>query len=378
MPCIAIGPDEEEEDEDATGEDEEFANCPDQETSVLSCVSSAELQSSDTVEASCWRNKLVVFLEIDGVLNKTPNVNMVVIEKACCINLKRLLKQSQAEIVLTTKWRRHSQYIAEVLSNLDAFPAHLKDRSDLEKAPWHANRQRRDLEILQWIGSHRDIAGWVALDTRDLCLQASAQRMEGHTVRINTLDGLTGNDVDRALEILGCSTQKHSSHDGGYKAPSSKAGVNSSSSSYAVSEGPVIEIQTGGLIVADMQSSSFVPVDPSQQEPEMVTQSTARCQSLHAMQKGFSGKVDSQLSMEGDSMAKAADPCNLEGCRTLQDLLNILPVYTGEGAGKDPQLPSVPEDDIEPKDAVIQFPRCDESRDEYEAALQAARHKFGS
>merc|ERR1712182_106418 len=103
--------------------------------------------------------------DIDGVLNTKPDPRQVLVERMPCMHLRRLIDASEAEIVLTSSWRRHHGYILEILKNFDALP---DSRTELHRAPLNASSDRRDLEILQWITSHRDVAGWVALDGRDL------------------------------------------------------------------------------------------------------------------------------------------------------------------------------------------------------------------
>jgi hypothetical protein len=216
MPSIAIGPEEEEE------EDEEEGQAPESTVWATSCAlggrstvvagaddddeESSEPEATPSSAPSAWHNKRFIFLEIDGILNTRPEPRMIFVEKALCKQLRRLLDTSGAEIVLTTSWRRHHEYISEVLYNFGALPDH---GMELHRAPWNANPERRDLEILQWVSAHPGIAGWVALDARDLLRFPSAPRLQGHTIQINPLEGLTGDVVTSALQALGCQSGKN-------------------------------------------------------------------------------------------------------------------------------------------------------------------------
>ena len=61
----------------------------------------------------------VIFLDIDGVLNRTVKAAQVVVVPELVARLKRICDETGAQIVLSTFWRAFDSYIAYVLSRHD-------------------------------------------------------------------------------------------------------------------------------------------------------------------------------------------------------------------------------------------------------------------
>ena len=57
----------------------------------------------------------VVFLDIDGVLNRHMHAKFIALEEECVANFKRLVEAADAQIVLSTFWRNFDSYIAYIL-----------------------------------------------------------------------------------------------------------------------------------------------------------------------------------------------------------------------------------------------------------------------
>lgn len=152
----------------------------------------------------------IVFLDIDGVLNTRPDPRMMLLEGGPCAMLRRLLQASGAQVVLATPWRGHAAYVCEALANFGVFGepeegAASVEPPRLECTPQHGDGSRRDLEILHWLRARRGkVLAWVALDASDLITQNSANRFEGHLVRPASGQCLGPDDVRAALEHLGC------------------------------------------------------------------------------------------------------------------------------------------------------------------------------
>jgi len=347
MPCIAIGPDDEEEDASpsavlwttscATGSGSvvsENASSISQEhwnlkSSFQRPAEQEEVQDDVSPAVSQFFKKRVVFLEIDGILNTRPDPRMILVDKVLCLQLRRLLDASKAEVVLTTRWRKHHEYIAEILTNFGALP---ENRRELHRAPWNANPQRRDLEILQFVNAHRDIAAWVALDARDLLRFPSAARMQGHTIQVNPIEGLTGDNVAEALRALGCHPDG-SDVDCPVILEASEAGLPGGQPSPSVASGtPACEAVSRGA-----GSSSGAPF------------------SLDTTEGGLSTLLGLGSAWDGE----------LGGM--MKDLLKNMPRPEGAEGG---QL-SGP---LAKKE--VQFPKSDSSRAEFEAVLAAAKDKF--
>lgn len=151
--------------------------------------------------------RLVVFTDLDGVLNTKPDPRLILLEPALCQRMRRLLDASGATVVLTTPWRRHHGYIAHAMANFGVLREEGSSMpAELERTPRLADAKRKDLEILHWLRSRPagDVRSWVALDTADLLRFPSADRLRGHTIRVRPDMGLSDNDVQEALRLLGC------------------------------------------------------------------------------------------------------------------------------------------------------------------------------
>ena len=193
MPSIAIGPRDEEE---AAHADEE-AREEVQET--------IEDEAEEEVPPAPPRTPhlRVLFSDVEGVLAPRPDPRILTVSKSQCVFLRRLLQRTGAQLVLTTAWRRHQAYVVEVLDNFGAFEGSAS-KQGVETTPFNADPSRRDLEILQWLNSHRgEVMSWAVLDTRDLLGFASAPRLQGHVIQVDAEKGLQPEHVDAAAAILG-------------------------------------------------------------------------------------------------------------------------------------------------------------------------------
>eukprot|EP00931_Biecheleriopsis_adriatica_P101900 TRINITY_DN7694_c0_g1_i1.p1 TRINITY_DN7694_c0_g1~~TRINITY_DN7694_c0_g1_i1.p1 ORF type:complete len:284 (+),score=73.85 TRINITY_DN7694_c0_g1_i1:62-913(+) len=185
MPCIAIGPREEEEEEEEQEEEEE-----------------AEAEGEKVSSQPAPATLRVLFVDVDGVLNTRPDTRQLIIEATPCIQLRRLLEASGAQLVLTTPWRRHQAYVTQVLQNFGTFSD--EESPEVGSTPFNADETRRDLEILQWLNARRgQVAAWAVLDTGDLLRFPSAARFEGHFVRVAGEHGLQAEHTQAALEAMG-------------------------------------------------------------------------------------------------------------------------------------------------------------------------------
>mmetsp|Transcript_98972 Transcript_98972/g.317359 ORF Transcript_98972/g.317359 Transcript_98972/m.317359 type:complete len:522 (+) Transcript_98972:86-1651(+) len=255
MPCACIGTDEDEEEDvampfaaltafgvsavpekakedDDEGED---AEQDDEEDAV-------EGESKTKQPPPAPPSLRVVFLDIDGVLNTRPDPRLVHIEGGPCAMLRRLLAASGAKLVLSSPWRRHHTYIAQVLANFCVFGDTTDEEGapvappELERTPLHADAARRDLEILQWLRARRgEVAAWVALDAADLLRFPSAAHLEGHVVRMPEAGGFGGAELDAALRALGCDPKGFA---GAASAKASDDGAGATKSAAATSSAP--------------------------------------------------------------------------------------------------------------------------------------------
>ena len=149
----------------------------------------------------------VIFLDIDGVLNSHQYLSQVAFGEAGIYDeldpekltlLKTLVKQTGANIVLSSSWRESFEdmnpldYVARNL--LAAFEEHgltIYDMTPLVKA-------QRDEEIRQWLSCHAAVESFVILDDE----QYDWKELEVNWVKTSYYMGLTEENVRAALRIL--------------------------------------------------------------------------------------------------------------------------------------------------------------------------------
>jgi len=169
----------------------------------------------------------IVFLDFDGVLNapsmlcETSKLHDALrLSRTLIGRLNKICHIGQANVVLSTSWRptrKNSPWdLSNVQSALDAvgfegrlvgttpdFGQWLEGEGWLEhpaedgidEAIWAQTLRAR--EILAWVKNH-PVASFVVLDA-DV-----GATVPGHFVHVDSKVGLTGCDVERALEILRC------------------------------------------------------------------------------------------------------------------------------------------------------------------------------
>lgn len=207
MPSIAVGADDEEEEAaEAAVEEEEEDGDDDEDGEKGQAVAERAAKEKAASAAPALR---VLFLDVDGVLNTRPDPRLMLVEGGPCAQLRRLLAASGARLVLTSRWKRHHEYVAEVLANFGVFGDRRAGEPPpaLERTRQHGDGSRRDLEMLHWLGARRGLVGaWAALDASDLLRWPSATRLQGHVVRVRDGAGLGPADVEAALRALGCAS----------------------------------------------------------------------------------------------------------------------------------------------------------------------------
>lgn len=146
----------------------------------------------------------IVFLDIDGVLNRTISATHIRIEEELVDRLRAITAPTGAGIVLTTFWRQFDVYIAYILGR------HGIRAPILGRTPGLASSQRRDseqrfesrsAEILAWLAEHASpgFQQFVVIDDRD---DAGLGPLRPHFVQTDPDVGLSDSDVERALAIL--------------------------------------------------------------------------------------------------------------------------------------------------------------------------------
>ena len=147
----------------------------------------------------------VLFLDFDGVLNSDRYVRRhgntgLIIDPARMELLQRIIRETDAKIVLSTSWREHW---SSVPSQCDA----VGDTVNALFAPYGLTiydktpkrRDGREQEIAQWLRDFPSVTVFAVLDDRFL----EAPFLNDHLVLTsNRRDGLDEDDVNKAIALL--------------------------------------------------------------------------------------------------------------------------------------------------------------------------------
>lgn len=170
--------------------------------------------------------KRVIFLDIDGVLNRTFTAKQIVMEVDLLEKLKQIVDQSKTnigndinspQIVLTTFWRAFDDYVAYVLHRhgfdgtlvvastpgrskstpIQLSPIkHLLNNETFHDMGLYTTRAH---EIKQFLKRNPQIEKFVILDDRE---GASDEDLKSHFIQTNPLTGINDDDVKRAIQLL--------------------------------------------------------------------------------------------------------------------------------------------------------------------------------
>ena len=165
--------------------------------------------------------KFIIFLDIDGVINRTEKNKQVIIEPDLVLKLKQIIERggssAPAQIVLSTFWKPFDCYISYVLSRqgidgrlvVGATPGVSKSTTVQHSTSAHLLHPeafdcvdrfpKRADEIRAFLARHPQIERFVILDDRK---DAADGDLLAHFVRTNPNEGLTDEAVSRALEML--------------------------------------------------------------------------------------------------------------------------------------------------------------------------------
>ena len=155
----------------------------------------------------------VVFLDIDGVLNRTSGATHIRLDQDLVSRLRTIVQHSGCRFVLSTFWRGFDSYVRYILHRhgIDAAlvigvtpgsehgqwgAAQGLEASALDDAQYTS----RAAEIHAWLAAHPAVTHFAVLDDRPT---ASDQRLAAHFVQTDHRSGLTDADVQAVLRILG-------------------------------------------------------------------------------------------------------------------------------------------------------------------------------
>jgi hypothetical protein len=149
----------------------------------------------------------VIFLDIDGVLNRTKEATHIRIDEDCVQRLKTLIEHTDAKVVLSTFWRHFDEYITYILHRegiaadvvIGRTPGRTGSQHLSASAADEAQYASRAAEIKTWLAQHPEVTQFVILDDRPSAADASLQ---AHFVQTLSDHGLTDADVVRCSELL--------------------------------------------------------------------------------------------------------------------------------------------------------------------------------
>jgi len=142
----------------------------------------------------------IIFLDIDGVL---VTRQLGVFDQGLLRNLKHIVDETGASIVLSSDWRRHPSARAEARRELRRagmdFISHTPCLNQFVP--------QRPTEIMSWRREHPQgprghPEPWVAIDDRPLLQERHGNYLRGHFVQTHPLQGLTRKAADDVVKIL--------------------------------------------------------------------------------------------------------------------------------------------------------------------------------
>jgi hypothetical protein len=162
----------------------------------------------------------IIFLDIDGVLNPQHYENALFkMWKASfgeikshdgfgrlffyqnVNNLERLIKETGADIVLSSSWRHKGLLKIQEMWKSRNLPGRVIDITPLETDPElldFFDSVCRGSEIQLWINRNYYTGKYIIIDNTDDMLKSQ----EGQFIRTNGFFGLTNKDVERAIQLL--------------------------------------------------------------------------------------------------------------------------------------------------------------------------------
>jgi len=138
----------------------------------------------------------VIFLDVDGVLHSLYGDDLF--KESCMALFERIVRATDASIVLSSSWRVEAGKVAILNSVLQKrkLPIACDCTRDLNMP--------REVEICEWLDRHPGVVRWIVIDDMDLQCKPTpqAQRLQGHFVRTRSGEGLTQQDAELAIRLL--------------------------------------------------------------------------------------------------------------------------------------------------------------------------------
>ena len=151
----------------------------------------------------------IVFLDFDGVVMPAKSISEawannrkfikheVTFNKECTDRLNTILERSNADLVICSGWRNEEYIQAHMVEVLIANGVRLNPLKYLGITP-DINNGHRGYEIQAWIESNKFLGKFVIIDDEE-----DMMPMMDYLVNTNSGLGITDEDVEKALKILG-------------------------------------------------------------------------------------------------------------------------------------------------------------------------------
>jgi hypothetical protein len=158
------------------------------------------------------KNRKIVFLDIDGVLNSDAFADYMLMEdnvdifnedmldERAILQLKKIVESAKAEIVLSSSWRWYKETRDKVHYQLRQKGIDFVDTTPLEIN----TTLSRGVEIKTWLDEHPEVEGFVILDDDDLRIE----ELLPYHVKTTFKYGLTREKAAEAIKILNGETNE--------------------------------------------------------------------------------------------------------------------------------------------------------------------------
>ncbi len=146
----------------------------------------------------------LIFLDVDGVINSIRKLKEVYeltgiphsginypFDEICLTNLKKIVEETDAKIVITSTWRKHEDHMKVLLNKLKEYEL------DSKVIGCTLDYNNRETEIINFLLRFEKMPNYVILDD-DACFKECIE----HFVKTETRVGLTLDNAIEGIRIL--------------------------------------------------------------------------------------------------------------------------------------------------------------------------------
>ena len=140
----------------------------------------------------------VIFLDVDGVLNMHGSGGLFTLNKARLRLLEKIVKDTDAKIVVSSTWRTEAQHMTKLGRALGYRGMRISGRTDSLGRSATGERYYRGHEIQKWLDENPGVESYVILDDDSDMLDSQLRNF----VQTDGMIGLTETLAYRATYIL--------------------------------------------------------------------------------------------------------------------------------------------------------------------------------